>query len=806
MASMGFVSSTLKNMGRDQEALAVDRQLYALGQKKNDPTDMQVMNSAMNFSRSLATMNRYDQAIDILQESLNNAGKKRAKTDPGIMATRYQLANALYLSGDYATAEKVIRENIANLSPATDKTAPYLADSKALLSNILAYGPKQDFAQAIKLRDETLAYQLKRVGPDHRITLASQLQRVGLMREAKDDAGADKLLRSILPKLKKAYGEDSIYYLSARLTEAGINRDKGDADKAVAILQESLPAISNLEDKRMLMSAQFGLCRAYQVKKDLDTALFFGLQGINYGQKMRREMKNPQVLKAFSSTLEDGYQAVADVLMAQGRTAEAQKVMSLLKENELSDMSIGAALPKKTAGAERSGGEQGNAPQSDFLAGLDPKISARYQAISDRVVALGNEQRALLDKQKRGEALSPQEAQRLEELRQDMGAARQAFTAFMSGLTTELAKSGKKSADLGELESYQRLLKSLGEGVVLLQTIVTENNLWLVLTTQSSQTAKKSPLDVATLPEKVAAFRDALQDVDVDPKPLAKEFYDAVIGPLAPALEQAGTKLIMFSLDGQLRYIPMAALWDGKEWLIQKYTVSLFNDAAKASFAVPQQGNWTVAGLGVTKEHKWGRGTFTALPAVKDELNAIVKTPGKDSGVLKGVVTFDEGFTAAKLQQTLETGYPVVHLASHFHFDKKNPERSFLLLGDGKGLFLTNLESQDFKFNNVDLLALSACQTARGGVDAKGKEVEGFGALAQKRGAKAVLATLWPVFDESTGLLMADFYAFHQSPEHPGIAASLRDAQLRMIDNKIKGKDFRHPFYWGPFVVMGDWR
>jgi CHAT domain-containing protein len=318
--------------------------------------------------------------------------------------------------------------------------------------------------------------------------------------------------------------------------------------------------------------------------------------------------------------------------------------------------------------------------------------------------------------------------------------------------------------------------------------------------------AKQSPFDVAKLPEKISAFRDVLQDPEKYSTPLAREFYDAIVAPLAPALEQAKAGMIMFSLDGQLRYIPMSALYDGKQWLIQKYNVSLFNDATKAGLAVPGVGNWKVAGLGVTKEHKYGRGKFTALPAVRDELASIVRTKSNAAGVLNGVMTLDDGFTAEELQEVLETGYPVIHLASHFHFDKKNPEQSFLLLGDGTGLPLIRIESEDFKFKNVDLLALSACQTARGGVDASGKEIEGFGALAQKRGAKAVLATLWPVFDESTGLLMSNFYRLHEGGDKPSIATALRKAQLLMIDNKTEGKDFRQPFYWAPFVLMGDWR
>jgi len=196
-------------------------------------------------------------------------------------------------------------------------------------------------------------------------------------------------------------------------------------------------------------------------------------------------------------------------------------------------------------------------------------------------------------------------------------------------------------------------------------------------------------------------------------------------------------------------------------------------------------GNWRVAALGVTKGH-----TVTV-----------------GGGVLPGTMTLDEGFTSEALAEVLETGYPVVHLASHFHFDSKNPEQSSLLLGDGSGLPLSRIETEDFKFKSVDLLALSACQTARGGTDATGKEIEGFRALAQKRGAKAVLATLWPVFDESTGLLMPNFYRLYADEgKKLSIAEFLRQAQLQMIDNQIAGKDYQHPFYWGPFVLMGDWR
>ena len=485
--------------------------------------------------------------------------------------------------------------------------------------------------------------------------------------------------------------------------------------------------------------------------------------------------------------------------MAQNKISEAQKVMELLKVDELADV-----------GGHEASEEAGGKTDLALLAGVDPEIARRYQSISDNLAALGEEQRALLEKRKAGASLTAQEEQRLKDLRQDMTAARKIFASFTGGLAEELAKSGRQNADLGNLETYQRLLGTMGEGTVLLQTILTEDRLWLVLTTPNVVVAKESPLEVKSLTEKVAKFRDVLQDPDLDARPLAREFHEAVIGPVADSLKQAKARTIMFSLDGQLRYIPMATLYDGQKWLVQNYRLSLFNEATKAGLAIPFVGNWKVAGLGVTKGHTVDvggkRGSFSALPAVKDELAAIVKTRDNKKGVLQGSITLDEGFTNDSLAEVLEAGYPVVHLASHFHFDAKDPERSFLLLGDGSGLPLTRIETEDYKFKNVDLLALSACQTARGGVDATGKEIEGFGALAQKRGAKAVLATLWPVFDESTGLLMSSFYSIHSEKDQPSIAESLRRAQLMMIEGRIKGQDFSHPFYWGPFVLMGDWR
>jgi CHAT domain-containing protein len=137
-------------------------------------------------------------------------------------------------------------------------------------------------------------------------------------------------------------------------------------------------------------------------------------------------------------------------------------------------------------------------------------------------------------------------------------------------------------------------------------------------------------------------------------------------------------------------------------------------------------------------------------------------------------------------------------------------------------------------FNSVELLTLSACETALGddSVAHHGVEVEGLGAIAQQAGAKAVLATLWPVADSSTALLMRVLYQAHKN-DHVDKADALKEAQLALLrgtahsDSTGKAErglarvdgaavaasftadpraPFAHPFFWAPFILMGNWQ
>jgi CHAT domain-containing protein len=185
---------------------------------------------------------------------------------------------------------------------------------------------------------------------------------------------------------------------------------------------------------------------------------------------------------------------------------------------------------------------------------------------------------------------------------------------------------------------------------------------------------------------------------------------------------------------------------------------------------------------------------------VERELGAVIQ--GKSHGVLPGRAYFDTQFTAERFKQAGAAATQVIHVASHFQFSPGTEANSFLVLGDGSHLSLGDLRRQNYRFDYVDLLTLSACNTGLGGGHNKaGQEIEGFGVLAQEQGAKAVITSLWQVSDESTVVLMREFYS-RKTGQQLSKAEALRQAQIAVRSLS----QYRHPFYWAPFILMGNWQ
>ncbi len=342
----------------------------------------------------------------------------------------------------------------------------------------------------------------------------------------------------------------------------------------------------------------------------------------------------------------------------------------------------------------------------------------------------------------------------------------------------------------------QGLLKGIGQDSVLLQYYVTDDKVGMLLTTPGVQLARSTNVSAKDLNRQIAEFRRLLRDPKSDARKASQALYQLLVAPVAQDLEQAGAKTVMLSLDGALRYLPFAALHDGERYLAQRWNLPMYTSVTRNRLRDAATLQWQAAGLGVTR----ALGEFAALPAVKAEMRSIIKAGG--SGILPGEVHLDDAFTAKRFKDVSQRSFQLLHVASHFRFSPGTEVNSFLLLGDGQQLTLGDIRTQNYRFDNVDLLTLSACDTGLGGGrDAQGREIEGFGVIAQQQGAKAVLATLWPVADESTSQLMAEMYRRRQDQQLTKIEA-LRQAQLSLLAQSR----YAHPFYWAPFILMGNWK
>lgn len=268
----------------------------------------------------------------------------------------------------------------------------------------------------------------------------------------------------------------------------------------------------------------------------------------------------------------------------------------------------------------------------------------------------------------------------------------------------------------------------------------------------------------------------------------SQEVYNWLIRPAEQDGVFKNTKTLVFVLDGKLRNIPMAALSDGKQYLIEKYAVALSPGLQLMASQSLQQNKINAIVAGISES----RSGFAALPAVESEVKKI-------SQKVSSELLLNQQFTSQALGDRIKSNRAdVVHLATHGQFSSRL-EDTFLLTWDGQ----VNVKELSELLKNrgngsqaIELLVLSACDTATGDERA----VLGLAGLAVKSGARSTIATLWPVKDKAAEMLMTRFYGQIRQPS-TSKAEALRQAQIQLI----RETDFRDPFFWSAFVLVGNW-
>jgi CHAT domain-containing protein/Tfp pilus assembly protein PilF len=587
----------------------------------------------------------------------------------------------------------------------------------------------------------------------------------------------------------------------------------GERQKALEYYQQALPverALGDREGEAVILS---WLMTWWKEQHNRPLAIFFGKQAVNVYQSLRRDIQglDKDIQKTYVGTITGAYRSLADLLLAEGRLPEAEQALGMLKEQEFKEFTRGAA----------------NTPASTRTSSL---TASEQHAESILAQAL---EWQTLDKTPNRSA--DQQARYLQ-LSAALTANNVNLANYWQALQTALPPPQARETKV-ETSATQKLLRQLPAGTVVVYTLVLEDKLDLIVVRPEAMAQQSVAIKRTELADTVEQFRAAIRDRKQGDALLApaRRLYDWMVAPIAAELEGAHAATIAWSLDGVLRYMPVNALYDGRQFLIERYTNVIFTPADTTGLEQkPEVAAWKALGLGVSKQYEH---ELNALPAVPGELRTIVRDQqDRDShGPLPGRILLDDAFTEQALEQQLRQAYPLVHIASHFVMGLGTDE-SYLLLGGkdqgGRGyrLRLSDLETlQNLSFDGTALLALSACQTAMSSKEADGKEVDSLAAIGRQRGAQAVLASLWDVNDASTGRLMADFYQRWTGTRSLPKAEALRQAQLALLqgtdsrDAANTGRGFHraplsgdarapdapaysHPYYWAPFILMGNWQ
>jgi CHAT domain-containing protein len=848
----------------------------------------------LNMGSAQYHLNQYYQAIHNFQQALstfsaigNRMGEATAISDLGIaynelsrndrsieyhqqgllifrvVDDRYREAHALVDLGSaqrhlnqYSQAIVSIEQALSIFRAVEDRigAAETLLDLGAIYDDLRQYGKASTYFElAVVICQEDKYWDGE----------AAALNNLGIARDHLNQHGA----------AVHAYEKAIIYYNRALLVHRDVEDRSGQAitlysigleyvhlnryDNAIESLEEALRLFQNVEDREGEAAALNSLMSVWDNPTYSDhnarLAILWGKQAVNVYQTIRRDLKglDAGTQKVYLASKENTYRTLADLLVSQGRLPEAEQVLGLLKQQETFDFVRRDAQ---------------YADVLDGVAGLNPQEQAAYadyEKNADQFAAI-EKQKEDLDREIGRATPTPEQKAQLDALEQHLQAASAVFQRFLNDVSARFARTaGTVGADpveavkaAGALTSSLLDLRAQTHGElrpVAIYTLVGPDALSIIVVDPDAHgpVAKRVPIKDGDVDRLVEQFKMALIDPHSDPKPASAKLYDLLIKPIEPELATAKPTLILWSLDGALRYIPMAALWDGKQYLVERYASAIFAlKAAEKLNHLPR-----TDGTGLALATTQGGPGFAPLAGADEEAHLF----GKPDGIVPGDRLEDAAFSKdaffrylEKDSSTQEVPYSVVHVASHFDLQPAgDANSSFLLLGDGEHLSVADMQTQSSTlFYGVDLLVLSACNTATAGIasggggtgagkDADaGGEFEGFSNVLVGMGTESVLASLWEVSDVGTPPLMRAFYTARAGSTEATTAAApsvskaiaLQRAQLACLSGAARpgaagvGSDrsaalkvrapggyavdsarpLAHPYYWAAFVLIGN--
>lgn len=732
-------------IGKSETALAIWQQATATYTKADN--EIGVIRSLINQSQALKTLGLYRRALstliqvnDILQKQPDSAIKT---------AGLRSLGSSLRLVGNLTQAQQVLQQSLAiaqKLQSPLDISAAFIDLGNVARAN-------QDADSALGFYQQATA-----IAPSPILKMRSQLNQLSILIEQKKWNLAQTLWSQIQPQLANLPPSRASIYAQLNLAQSLIRLQQANLPDAPTmesigkLLANNLQQAKTLGDKQAEAYALGRLGRLYEYTKQWQIAQELTQQALVLAQAIN----TPEIAYRWQWQLGRLLKKQGDETGAIAAYTQAVNTLQSLR----SDL---VAIDPDV--------------QFSFRESVEPV----YRELVSLLLKPGNSQpsqNTLIPARQFIESLHSQPNQK------DIIQARQVIESLQLAELDDFLREAcldKKYAQVDQLDPQ----------AAIIYPIILADRLEVILS------LPKQPLQhyATVLPEEqLETIVEKLRKKLVirskqDFLPLSQQLYDWLIRPAEAELVKSGIKTLVFVPDGVFRNIPLAALHDGKQFVIEKYGVALTPSLQLLPPKRLQQRNFKVLGAGLTE----ARQGFSPLEYVEEELKKI-------KSEVPSTVLLNEEFTSKNLKTYLKsTFFPIVHIATHGKFSSKAIE-TFILAWDEQ-IKINELDNllqipEQKKRESVELLVLSACETATGDKRA----ALGLAGIAVRAGANSTLATLWAVNDEATANLMRYFYKYLSNTQESK-AEALRRSQLALL----KDPQYEHPVYWAPYILVGNW-
>ncbi|MFN6465599.1 MAG: CHAT domain-containing protein [Nostoc sp. DedVER02] len=724
--------------GKAQAALSSWETAASLYEKLKDSN--RAILAQINQAQALQTLGLYRQEISLLQSLTTDLQKQ---PDSLAKAASFRnLGEALALAGDIDRAKKHLQQSLeiaGKLQSPENIATAYLS-----LGN-LAYIP----GSSIEQKHTALTYYEKAAVSSTTATskIPSQLNCLRLLIELEQWPAAQALYPEIQSQIANLpLGRSAIYAqvnLAQRLLEMRQKFPEPNPEKIAKILAVARQQAQQLQDVRSESFVLGNLGHLYELSQQWSIAQDLTTQALNLSQSIQ------------ASDIAYRWQWQLGRILCQGKTqCDRTEAIAAYQQafNTLQNI------------------------RSDLIA-TNKNVQFSFRETVEPVY------RRLVD------LLLQSSAPSQENLTQARNVIEALQVAKLQNYLRQACEDTKLALD--------KVIDSKDKTSAVIYAIILDNRLEVILKRPNKKLSHYATPPQQKIEEVVSRLYENLQEdgsyeeVQQD----GKKVYNWLIQPIEKQLKDSKIKNLIFVLDGPLRKIPMASLYDGQQYLVEKYAVSLaLGLQVREPIALDRSKIKILAASLTQPPNNTELSGFSRLANVEQEIKEIKKTGLAVNWIADGEFTtnnFNKKLNAAN--------FDIVHLATHGLFSA-NRENTFVVTADGKlkidefdRLFLTQKQNRTHR---IELLVLSACQTATG----NDQEVMGIAGTTVQAGASSAIASLWDLDDEASVPFIKEFYT-HLGQPNISRAEALRLAQQALLKNP----KYDHPRYWAPYVLVGSW-